>query len=106
MARPKISATLALPFLLFILFTLPAFGDTDSAFSNNQKIPVWTNIGQSLLLPAYGSYKSENYILSSIQACVDLIPLYILATQNFEGEESMSILYLPIFSTSEDLRSR
>ena len=51
----------------------------DSAFSNNNKVSIPKNLSQSILLPSYASYKSENYILSSFQVCLDLIPFYLVA---------------------------
>jgi hypothetical protein len=68
-----------------------------TAFSNDIKVSIPLTIAQSLLLPAYGSYKSESYMLSSFQLCMDLAPVFLLLTSDWSGEKGMGILFLPFF---------
>jgi hypothetical protein len=98
-------------FCVVSIFQIPVFSETvmdsglsslklgetsgDSAFSENSKVSIPINIAQSLLLPAYGSFKSENYLLSSMQLCLDLMPLFLLVTSDWSGEKSMGIIALP-----------
>jgi hypothetical protein len=69
----------------------------DTAFSDTTKLSIPHTIAQSLLLPAYGSYKSESYILSSLQMCLDLAPVFLLVTSDWRGEKSMGLMFLPAF---------
>jgi hypothetical protein len=100
----------ALFFLIFIIFSfsfsekpagidfsvLKIHGLEDTAFSNSTKVSIPLTIAQSLLLPAYGSYKSESYLLSSFQLCMDLAPVFLLLTSDWSGEKSMGLIALPL----------
>jgi hypothetical protein len=72
-------------------------GVGDTAFSDTAKLSIPRTIVQSLLLPAYGSYQSESYILSSLQMCLDLAPAFLLITSDWRGEKSMGLIALPVF---------